>query len=74
MSDPTYTVPPTTPQTYEVSPGFGAAPMAAGDGMTQAQADARYVRLSAVNQPNGVAGLDANGSLTAPITWASTDW
>lgn len=43
-------------------------------GITQGQADARYVRKSQVNAPNGVAGLDANGNLVAGFPWASTNW
>lgn len=43
----------------------GGVPSAGvGSGITQAAADARYVRLSQVNAANGVAGLDANSFLT----------
>lgn len=34
-----------------------------GGGLTQSVADARYVKLSQVNQNNGVAGLDAAAAL-----------
>lgn len=34
-----------------------------GGGLTQSVADARYVKLSQINQNNGVAGLDAAAAL-----------
>jgi hypothetical protein len=47
----------TTQQVVTVSPV--AAP-AATSGMSQSQADARYIRLTQIDAASGVAGLDAS--------------
>lgn len=54
---------------------LGGIPSAgAGGGISQAAADARYIKTTQINAPNGVAGLDADGQLTAGLPWTSTNW
>lgn len=55
------TVAPVVPPPLMGLPGGGGG---SGDGITQTQADARYVRLVQVNAPNGVPSLDVNKYLS----------
>lgn len=41
----------------------GGAAVDPGSGITQAEADARYIRLNAINAASGVGGLDASSFL-----------
>lgn len=54
----------TTLELAHTSVFLGAEVSDPGSGITQGQADARYVKLSQINAANGVAGLDANSFLT----------
>lgn len=60
---------------WQVTDAFGGSipvntspsnPGGGGDGMTQAFADARYLRLAQINQPGGVPNLDANAQMPIP--------
>lgn len=51
---------------------LGAASSDAGGGITQGQADARYVRLAQVNATGGVLGMPTGGSPGDVVTKTST--
>jgi hypothetical protein len=72
MADQTITVTQLL-QTTQVQQGFGSS---STGGLTTVEADARYIKRSEVDQPHGVAGLDANKELTQPqpLQWNSTNW